>query len=525
MNCCIYLRKSRSDIEAEARGEGETLSRHRAALLEYAKKRGLSVGAVYEEVVSGETIAARPVMQRLLAEVGERKWEGVLVMEVERLARGDTMDQGLVAQTFKFSETLIITPLKTYDPNDEYDEEYFEFGLFMSRREYKTIRRRLQRGREAAAKEGKCLGRAPYGYRRVKLENDKGYSMEIVPEQAAIVRMMYDWYINGAEDGGERKRLGIQAIARRLNELCVRAIRHDYWQKETVRDILTNPTYAGLIRWGYRRQQKRLTQDGAVVSRPVKDDGCIISEGLHEAIIPRKQWEKAQRLFAEQPPAPVGYKSAIKNPLSGLIICGKCGRKMAMRRGSGSRPDYLVCSARACDTVSAPLHYVESRVLDILKGWAGERLIAPLFSAPAKSESEAAQAILRCKEKELQRLNGQLKRAHELVELEAYSVQEFTARAKELREAIAELQAQCERLSAQLAAAERRLSAKPESAPQAETLLGIYKSLDSAAEKNALLKLVLSMAVYSKEVSARFKGQRADDFELVVYPRLPRFDE
>ena len=45
---------------------------------------------------------------------------------------------------------MIITPIKIYDPNDEYDEEYFEFGLFMSRREYKTIKRRMQRGRVAA---------------------------------------------------------------------------------------------------------------------------------------------------------------------------------------------------------------------------------------------------------------------------------------------------------------------------------------------------------------------------------------
>lgn len=84
-------------------------------------------------------------------------------MEVERLARGDTIDQGLVAQAFKFSDTRIITPVKSYDPNNEFDEEYFEFGLFMSRREYKVINRRLQRGRLASVKEGKWVSnRAPY---------------------------------------------------------------------------------------------------------------------------------------------------------------------------------------------------------------------------------------------------------------------------------------------------------------------------------------------------------------------------
>lgn len=78
-------------------------------------------------------------------ESGSKK--DVFVMEVERLARGDTIDQGIVAQTFKYSNTKIITPMKIYDPNNEYDEEYFEFGLFMPRREYKTTNRRLQRGR------------------------------------------------------------------------------------------------------------------------------------------------------------------------------------------------------------------------------------------------------------------------------------------------------------------------------------------------------------------------------------------
>ena len=69
--------------------------------------------------MSGETIAARPVMQQLLIEIEQNVWSGVLVMEIERLARGDTIDQGIVAQAFKYSNTKIITPLKTYDPTNE----------------------------------------------------------------------------------------------------------------------------------------------------------------------------------------------------------------------------------------------------------------------------------------------------------------------------------------------------------------------------------------------------------------------
>lgn len=204
MQYCIYLRKSRKDMDAEAHGEGETLARHERLLLEVAKRGGYNVTQIYREVVSGETIAARPVMQKLLQEVEEGVWSGVLVVEVERLARGDTIDQGIMAQTFKYSGTKIITPMKVYDPENEFDEEYFEFGLFMSRREYKTINRRLQRGRLASVKEGKYIATyAPYGYEKVRIKNDKGFTLKPVENYAAVVRLIFELYVNGetAADG------------------------------------------------------------------------------------------------------------------------------------------------------------------------------------------------------------------------------------------------------------------------------------------------------------------------------------
>lgn len=69
MSYCIYLRKSRKDLEAEQHGEGETLARHEHTLLSVAKRQNLIIGAIYREVVSGETIADRPVIQQVLHEV------------------------------------------------------------------------------------------------------------------------------------------------------------------------------------------------------------------------------------------------------------------------------------------------------------------------------------------------------------------------------------------------------------------------------------------------------------------------
>ena len=87
MSYAIYLRKSRADAEAEARGEGETLARHERALKELAMRNDYPIAQIYREIVSGESISNRPQMRQLLADVAAGKYKGVLVMEVERLAR------------------------------------------------------------------------------------------------------------------------------------------------------------------------------------------------------------------------------------------------------------------------------------------------------------------------------------------------------------------------------------------------------------------------------------------------------
>jgi WD40 repeat protein len=77
----IYLRKSRADAEAESRGEGETLARHKKTLFELAGRQNLSVTEVYAEVGSGETISARPEMKRLLSDVATGKCIRTLEMK------------------------------------------------------------------------------------------------------------------------------------------------------------------------------------------------------------------------------------------------------------------------------------------------------------------------------------------------------------------------------------------------------------------------------------------------------------
>lgn len=525
MPYCIYLRKSRKDTEAELRGEGETLARHQAALLEHAKHLKIEIDAMYKEVVSGDTIAARPVMQKLLSEVQQGVWDGVLVMEVERLARGDTVDQGIVAQSFKWSGTKIITPMKTYDPNNEFDEEYFEFGLFMSRREYKTINRRLQQGRAASAKEGKFVGSiAPFGYERVKIANDKGYTLKIVPEQAEIVRLIFEWYTVGHKnENGEVERLGLQKLARTMNELGIPPIRNDYWMKETLKDIITNPTYAGKIRWGFRKVKKTMKDGIATKSRPINDENCILVEGLHEAIVSEETFNLAQKILSQNPASPVGCKKEVKSPLAGIVVCSKCGRRMVYRAASTEKKrPYLVCHARACANVSAPYELVEHRVLQSLQDLLDEYELEQQTKSKSGSEKyiKEQKALLSKNQTETDKLKKQLSKAQDFLEQEVYSVKEYSERSKIIKDKISSLDEARQIFEDNINKAEDLQKKKLAIIPKIRHVLSTYDTLPTAKAKNELLKQTVEKAVYNKDIHGSFKGASADDFDLALFLKL-----
>jgi site-specific DNA recombinase len=520
-----YLRKSRADLEAEAHGEGDTLLRHEKTLLELARKKNIDLTAIYREIVSGETIAARPQMQQLLQEVEQGKWAGVLVMEVERLARGDTIDQGIVAQAFKYSNTKIITPMKTYNPANEFDEEYFEFGLFMSRREFKTINRRIQRGRIASAKEGKFLGAtAPYGYNRIKLQQDKGYSLKINEEQARVIRLVYNLYVHGEElPDGKRIRLGCTRIAKKLDSLGLKPVNQQHWAKTSIQDILKNPAYAGLIRWSYRKQLKQVV-DNTVKIKEYRDDNPILVEGLHEAIIDEVTWNKAQQIMTGRFNPPLKGDTTLKNPLTGIVHCSKCGSIMT-RLGHNKNNPYssLKCTTPYCDNISSPLNLVEDVIIDSLEVW----LERYKFQAennkgdePYEKSIADKESILNDISSQITKLNSQFNKICEFLEQGVYTVEVFQERRQKLMERINTLEESKFTLAKELNELNRRKMKNNDLIPRIEHIIEVYYNVDIMSERNELLKDVLEKVTYLK-LEPNKKGQRNNaNFTIELYPKI-----
>lgn len=517
-NVCLYLRKSRADREAEARGEGETLARHERILLDLAKSRGYNVGAIYKEIVSGETISARPVMQQVLHEVEAGMWDGVLVVEVERLARGDTIDQGTVSRAFQYSDTKIITPSKTYDPNNEFDEEYFEFGLFMSRREYKTIKRRLNAGRISSVKEGKyCGNKPPYGYERVKLSGEKGYTLQPIPAQADIVRMIFSWY-----SGADGNQIGVAKIVRKLNDIGVKSALGRDWTPASVQSILENPVYTGMIRWNGRKTVKSI-QNGAVIrSRPrAKADDVLLFPGRHPAIISKDMYDTVQRIRKKNPPRPVQITNTIKNPLAGIVYCSKCGRAIVRRpyqkRG---QEDTFMCPYTSCSTVSSKLSLVEKVLLDGIKNLVDEyKLSNDVPKLDIDNVITLKEKLIEEKEAELKKLDAQKLKQYDLLEQGVYTTDIFLERSKSTAASIEACIESIKGLREEIAHDKKLVEQQAVFIPKCENLLENYWEFD-AQTRNKLLRELIERVNYTKESKNGFRKGGEITFTLDIFPKI-----
>lgn len=323
-----YLRKSRADMELEKLKKFDTLKQHEKFLKDRANQLGIKIRKIYREVVSGESIQERPEMQEVLKNVETGTIDGILVVEVERLTRGDAKDQGTVTQAFKYSNTKIITLNKIYDPNSDEDEEYFEFGLFMSRREYKTINRRMQRARIANVLDGKyCASEPPFGYKKVRVKYGKGYTLEPVSEEAEIVKEMYQKRADG---------MGYDIICNWLNTLDFKPKKSDVWTPATIKGMLSNPIYIGKIRWNSNKQKKILI-NGQIIKKRKKgnNEDLILVEGLHPAIISNELFDIVQGIKPNK--ASTKHNTELQNPLATLVKCADCGRSMQRRPYYGNK--------------------------------------------------------------------------------------------------------------------------------------------------------------------------------------------
>jgi hypothetical protein len=196
---------------------------------------------------------------------------------------------------------------------------------------------------------------------------------------------------------------------------------------------------------------------------------------------------------------------------------------MSRRPYSNGQPDSLICQHLACNNVSSYISLVEKAILDelseILSGYKLQ------WSTETKPDNKTTRNITTKKksitklQKELEHLDNQRKRTHELLERDVYDTETFIQRSHEIAEDKFKTEQALNELINELKMEEAREQVITSIIPTVETILGVYHKLPNAKAKNDLMREVIDRVVYTKNQGGRWSRQNT--FDIVIYTKLP----
>ncbi|MEH6948797.1 recombinase family protein [Bacillus sp. JJ634] len=324
-HCAMMLRISREKGDNE-----DTLQNHRDMLTEYAEARGYTYD-IYEEVTSGgaDSIEKRPTLKKMLDNIDN--YDAILCVSLDRLTR-DFSVSDYIRKEVRDNQVLIITPAQTFDiASDGDDELLYNISTSLAVREYQMIGKRNKLNKIARAKRGEWIsGSVPFGYTR----HPKSRKLEINEVEAKIVRDIFKLHAAG---------LGSFKIRDILNAEGNKPKKAKFFNLPTIKRIIRNPVYKGTVLFHSR---KRTKENGKYIYRVVE---TVETPNAHPYIIHPDEWEEANKTRKARAEhankvRERAFVTAKPTILKDLLFCGKCGRKMAIRKDNKSDEYYVkVC--------------------------------------------------------------------------------------------------------------------------------------------------------------------------------------
>lgn len=510
LNChevIVYLRKSRSD-DPNMTVE-EVLETHEQMLEEYAEQHlngKLQEKNIYREIASSETLAGRPEIQKILKEIESPRIKAILVVDVQRLSRGDLEDAGKLIKILRYTNTKVITPIRTYDLHDEYDRDAFKRELEKGNDYLEYFKKIQENGRKASVERGNYIGSIPpYGFNKTWIMEGKRKcpTLEENKAEADVVRMIFDMFVNQG--------MGRWHICYKLNELNIKPPHSDKWSPESIYDMLSNVHYIGKVKWNWRKTVNVIEDQEVIHTRP-KNSEFLIFEGKHDGIVSEEIFQKAQELKGKN--ARCKHSTQIVNPLASLLYC-RCGRAMAFRRYDGkdrkykSDPRFLCMNQHYCHTGSVTCTEMYAKLYEVL-----EQCIENFEEKLKDSKNDSVKLQNNV-------IANIQKRLHELEEKEIsqWEAQSDPDESKRMPHHIFEVLNK--RLLAEKAELQQALRKAYESMPAPidyrEKIVSFQKALNmledntiSAEEKNKYLKTIIERIDYTRDKTYRMTKKQLE---------------
>ena len=482
----IYLRKSRQDDPSQT--VEEVLAKHEIQLQDFALATfgyRIPENDIYREVVSGETIDDRPMINAVLKRIEDIRIIGVLVIEPQRLTRGDMLDCGTIVHLFRYSNTLIVTPSKNYDLADKFDRKLFEMELSRGSDYLEYTKEILARGRLASARRGNYAhSKPPYGYKRIKIGKD--WSLVPDEETAPYVRKMFEMRLNG---------FGVTNIARTLTDLGAKTYSGTPFEPFTVRKILQNETYTGVIKIG-NHQRIRTMEDGKLVKKDRINKNYEVVKGKFEPLVDRETFLKVNETNCSREKADY----PLRNIFAGLLYCGKCGRTIKFSYERNQKR--YKCITLSCDCRSSKFDVVRNGVIDALKKQLED--FETSYQTGNDTETANNKALIASLGKQVVQADKKLANICDYLENGIYTTEMFLTRKNALEE-------DKKRLLSAISSAKDKMSTTKTNETRIITL---HQALDMLSDdsipvkaKNEFLKSFIKKITYvkiNKEISLEF---------------------
>jgi site-specific DNA recombinase len=357
--------------------QDKSIDRQRSEVLPHCTRQGYRVVAEHQdEGISGSEVERRPGLQKLLALAKARQIDGVVVDDLDRLARLDLLELG-----------VLLSPLRKAGVWVE--------SVAQGRMDYNTMAGRIMLGIGGEAKRGEQLATArrsltahverardrrrppqtktTYGYRREPIPGTTRKAPPVIDEVTAEhVRSIFRWFVEGHSVGWIIRELYNRGVPSPLGR--------PRWGVSVIRKVLENPVYVGRRAWGKAATGRFFRQCGGAI-RPHDGSRKATPNAPEEwfttddtpALVDAEVWEAAQRRLARRTPrTPTVEPGAFL--LSGLLVCGRCGGPLCgTHKGKNCRPGLIY--------VCQNYHHYSTAVCvraQVEEGWAVRQIIAEL---------------------------------------------------------------------------------------------------------------------------------------------------
>jgi len=348
---------------------------------------------------SGAQAEGREGFQKLVAEVGMGHAGIVMGLEVSRLARNST-DWHRLLELCALSDTLILDEDGLYDPNQFNDRLLLGLKGTMSEAELHLLRARLQGGILSKARRGELQSPLPVGF----IYNERG-EVALDPDRQVqeAIRFFFETFRRIGTAWGTIRALREQGVRfpRRLRRGPHQGQLHwDELRHSRAVQMLHNPRYAGAFFYG-RTHTRKNPQGKTRTKKLPPEQWPVFIRQAHAGYVSWEQYEDNLRQLAQAAQAngadrrhgPPREGPAL---LQGLVLCGRCGRRMTVRyfnRSGRLLPQY-VCQHDGIEHGAAACQSILGEGLDEAVGELLVQSVTPLSLEVALSVQQELQARL-----------------------------------------------------------------------------------------------------------------------------------